>query len=127
MPYLSKMFCYRGDRKMSKNKKNILYVLISILIVFVFGLAFPTGYGLTREGLWCLGIFFAALVLWAGIAISWPSLIVLLLLGFLPSLGFQNVFLGPLCKATPDEMQVFLQKNGFFLNAISEIPDIYMR
>lgn len=40
---------------------------------------------------------------------------------------FQNVFLGPLCKATPDEMQVFLQKNGFFLNAISEIPDIYMR
>ncbi|MBI1700539.1 sodium:sulfate symporter [Lactobacillus crispatus] len=85
---------------MSKNKKNILYVLISILIVFVFGLAFPTGYGLTREGLWCLGIFFAALVLWAGIAISWPSLIVLLLLGFLPSLGFQNVFLGAFGNST---------------------------
>lgn len=40
---------------------------------------------------------------------------------------FQNIVLGPLCKATPDEMQVFLQKNGIFMNSISENSDIYMR
>lgn len=42
-------------------------------------------------------------------------------------LHFDYIFLGPLCKATVSEMQVFLQKNGISVNGISDISNIQMR
>lgn len=42
-------------------------------------------------------------------------------------LHFDYIFLGPLCKATVSEMQVFLQKNGISVNGISDISNIHMR
>lgn len=85
---------------MNKQKKTYISLLVSFLLVLVFGNLFSTGNGLTRQGLWALGIFIAALVMWTTISISWPSLIVLFLIGLLPSVGFQNAFIGTFGNST---------------------------
>lgn len=81
--------------------KNKTYrsLLISAIIMVVFGML-PATNGLTKEGTWTLGIFFAALTLWTTLGITWPSLLVLFTLGFLPSIGFTNLFVGAFGNST---------------------------
>lgn len=85
---------------MNKQKKTYLSLLISFLIVLLFGCVIPAANGVTKQGLWALGIFIAALVMWTTISISWPSLIVLFLIGLLPSVGYQQAFIGTFGNAT---------------------------
>lgn len=56
---------------MNKQKKTYLSLLISFLIVLIFGCVIPAANGVTKQGLWALGIFIAALVMWTTISISW--------------------------------------------------------
>lgn len=79
--------------------KTYRYLAISAIIAILFGFL-PVSNGLTRQGAWTLGIFFAALVLWTGLGITWPSLLVLFALGFLPAIGFPNLFLGAFGNST---------------------------
>lgn len=83
-----------------KKDRTNLWLIISAVVILIFGLCLPTGNGITEQGLWVAGIFLASLIMWAGISISWPSLITLLLLGLVPSLGFKNVFAGALGNPT---------------------------
>ncbi|RMC51891.1 SLC13 family permease [Lactobacillus sp. ESL0228] len=85
---------------MNKQKKTYLSLLISFLIILIFGKLLPASNGLTNEGLWTLGIFIAALIMWTTISISWPCLIVLFFLGLLPSVGYQNAFIGTFGNST---------------------------
>ncbi|WP_338212267.1 SLC13 family permease [Lactobacillus juensis] len=85
---------------MSKQKKDYLFLLVSFLIILIFGMLLPASNGLTPQGLWTLGIFVAALVMWTTISISWPSLIVLFLLGLIPSVGYQAAFTGTFGNST---------------------------
>lgn len=66
---------------------------ISLLIACIFLVAFyflPESVNLSHEALCAIGIFLASLTLWIGVSIDWPSLITILLVGFLPSYGFSK-------------------------------------
>ncbi|MBR2801773.1 MAG: anion permease [Erysipelotrichaceae bacterium] len=73
---------------MKKNDRQYLFLLAAAAILLLSYLM-PEG-GLSREAHLVLGIFFASLTMWITIAIDWPSLITLLLIGFLPTFGFSK-------------------------------------
>lgn len=79
--------------------KTYLYLIISALITIIIGM-FPATNGLTKQGTWTLGIFFAALILWTTLGITWPSILILFALGFLPAIGFTNLFIGAFGNST---------------------------
>lgn len=85
---------------MNKQKKTYISLLVSFLIIIIFGKMLVPSNGLTREGAWTIGIFIAALVMWTTISISWPSLIVLFLIGLLPSVGYPSAFAGAFGNST---------------------------
>lgn len=66
-------------------KKISLIIACLLLIAFYF---VPESENLSHEALCAIGIFLASLTLWIGVSIDWPSLITILLVGFLPSYGF---------------------------------------
>lgn len=84
---------------MNKNIKNNLFVLLALIVGGAFCFI-PAGNGLTSEGLAVIGIFFASLIMWITVSIDWPSLITILLLGFLPSFGFGETFKGAFGNTT---------------------------
>jgi sodium-dependent dicarboxylate transporter 2/3/5 len=84
---------------MTKSKKDTLWMLISLAAGFAVS-RIPAQAPLTQEGMCVLGIFLSSLMMWITISISWPSLITLLLLGFLPHLGFPAVFKGAFGNVT---------------------------
>lgn len=66
---------------------------ISLLIACLFILVFyfiPANENLSHEALCAIGIFLASLTMWIGVSIDWPSLITILLVGFLESYGFSK-------------------------------------
>jgi len=70
------------------------------LIVLLFSVILPVAEPMTKEGMAILGIFFASLFLWITVSIDWPSLITILMLGFLPSFGFSKVLSGTFGNST---------------------------
>lgn len=84
---------------MSKTTKTNLFLVLALAIGFAFRLL-PTSGSLTPDGLAVIGIFVASLLMWITISIDWPSLITLLLLGFLPVFGFGRTFSGAFGNTT---------------------------
>ena len=84
---------------MSKNTKSAIFLAVALVVGFAFRLITPSG-SMTAEGLAVLGIFFTSLIMWITISIDWPSMITLLLLGFLPSFGFSATFQGAFGNST---------------------------
>ncbi|MBR2991305.1 MAG: hypothetical protein IKF51_07600 [Solobacterium sp.] len=72
---------------------------IAALTLIIFALM-PASGALSHEALCVLGIFFFSLTMWIGVSIDWPSLITLLLIGFLPSYGFSKAFSGAFGNST---------------------------
>ena len=70
-------------------KKISLLLTLLFIIVFYF---LPASEILSHEALCVIGIFLASLTMWIGVSIDWPSLITILLIGFLPSFGFAKTF-----------------------------------
>ena len=75
---------------MTKNEKQFIFTIIAILIMLIFFLA-PAPANLSADGMKVLGIFIAILFLWITIGIGWPSLLCLLALALVPSLGMDYV------------------------------------
>ena len=82
---------------MNSVKKRTAMILAAVLLG-VFWMM-PAG-ALSHEALCVLGIFFFSLTMWIGVSIDWPSLITLLLIGFLPSYGFSKAFSGAFGNST---------------------------
>ncbi len=80
-----------------KKKNTAMIIAAAILILFTL---MPASGGLSHEALCVLGIFFFSLTMWIGVSIDWPSLITLLLIGFLPSYGFSKTFSGAFGNST---------------------------
>ena len=84
---------------MTKAGRDTLWMIVSLALGFLVS-RLPAQAPLTQEGLCVLGVFLASLLMWITISISWPSLITLLLLGFLPHFGFPAVFRGAFGNVT---------------------------
>lgn len=85
--------------KLTQNKKSNLFLIAAILVMFGFRLI-PGNDSLSAEGLAVLGIFFGSLLMWIGVSIDWPSMITILMLGFLPSFSFADTFKGAFGNTT---------------------------
>ncbi len=75
----------------NKNISKIIAMLIAVLVFCAF-LLIPESEGLSSEGLRVLGIFFASLCMWIGVAIDWPSLISIFLVALCTHYGFASTF-----------------------------------
>lgn len=73
-----------------KMSKKTVYIILGI--VFMLGFGYIPQNALSQEGMSVLGIFLGLLVLWLNVGIDWPSLLGILALGLLPSIGFNEVF-----------------------------------
>ena len=69
--------------------KKKISLIISCLFLVLFNFLPESNY-LSHEALCAVGIFLASLTMWIGVSIDWPSLITVLLVGFLPSYGFSK-------------------------------------
>lgn len=84
---------------MNSTMKKTIWFLIAMAIFAVFCFL-PAPAPMTPAGMKVIGIFFASLIMWITLSIDWPSLVTLLLLGFLPDFGFTKVFQGALGNST---------------------------
>ena len=71
----------------NKNVKDTVFLVLA-LAVMVGSRLMPGMWGLSKEAMGVLGVFFGSLIMWITISIDWPSMITLLALGFLPTFGF---------------------------------------
>lgn len=77
------------------NNKNISsrYFIIVLALLIIIGFNFiPAPEGLSNISMRVIGIFLGCLLLWFTISIDWPSLLCILLIGFLPINTFKQVF-----------------------------------
>lgn len=72
--------------------RNLLILLAFLIIIGVSFIKPPEG--LNTLSMRVLGIFLGCLLLWFTISIDWPSLLCILLIGFLPINTFKEVFSG---------------------------------
>jgi len=84
---------------MSKSTKDTMFLILSLVVGFAINQIPPSG-ALTKEGVSVLAVFTTSLLMWITISIDWPSMISLLLLGFLPSFGFPATFHGAFGNST---------------------------
>lgn len=71
--------------------KRALMILLAACMVLLFP-QLPVPEGLTPEGMQVIGIFLGCLVLWLTISVDWPSILCILLLGFVPGLDYKFIF-----------------------------------
>ncbi|AMC92846.1 hypothetical protein AOC36_02245 [Erysipelothrix larvae] len=72
--------------------KKLVWTGIAFLFLISCGL-FLNLEGLSQDAMWVVGIFGASLILWITQGIEWPSVFVLLILGLIPTLGFNSVLM----------------------------------
>ena len=86
-----------------KLKDNTIFriTIISICTLIAFcGRFIPSFGGLSQDAIGVLSIFVASIVLWLSIGIDWPSILCILALGFIDTLGFSNVLIKSFGNAT---------------------------
>lgn len=82
---------------MTQGKKYgvLQWILIIAAVIALFGTRIiPPPSGLSQSGLQIMGIMTGALILWVGLGVDWPSLLVLLALMTIPELGSNAVLAG---------------------------------
>jgi sodium-dependent dicarboxylate transporter 2/3/5 len=84
---------------MSKSTKDTLFLILALAVGFAINQIPPSG-ALTKEGVSVLAVFATSLMMWITISIDWPSMITILLLGFLPSFGFPATLRGAFGNST---------------------------
>jgi len=100
---------------MKEISKRYLVIGLSFLLMIVISLITPPA-TLTSEAMSVLGIFAGCLLLWLTIGIDWPSLLCIVLVGFLPSMNFKSVLSG----AFGGETFVFLLATFLCTYALSQ-------
>ena len=79
--------------------KKVIYTIISLIIVIGFRFM-PAPEGLSADAMQVVGVFIGVLILWITIGIDWPSLLCIAALGFVPSLGVNEVLRSSFGNAT---------------------------
>ena len=78
-----------------KKQKNSNYLVILIALIIIIGVGLlPAPEGLNPLSMRVIGIFLGCILLWFCVSIDWPSLLCILLIGFLPINTFKQVFAG---------------------------------
>lgn len=70
--------------------RELWKVLIAVLVILVFYIV-PPPEGLSRSGMWLLGIFICSVFLWITVGISWPSLLTLVMVAMLPEVSMDQL------------------------------------
>lgn len=102
---------------MNQNSKRWIIIGISLLLIIFIG-KIPAPENLSQEAMSVLGIFAGCLLLWLTISIDWPSIMCIILVGFLPSMNFKGVLSG----AFGGETFVFLLATFLCTYALSQTP-----
>ena len=100
----------------SISKRNI-YITIAFIFIFL-GRFIPIPEGMTAGGMNVFGIFIGCLLLWLTVAIDWPSLLCIAAIGFIPEIGFKNIFL----SSFGNETFIFLMCTFMCTYVLSETP-----
>lgn len=74
-------------------RKHYLTVCIALAFMFLFRFV-PAIPGLSASAMQVLGIFIGVLILWLKISISWPSVLLIVALGFVPELKYSTILSG---------------------------------
>lgn len=74
----------------NKNQKHYITIIISLLFIFCFRFV-PALPGLSASAMQVLGVFIGVLILWLRVSISWPSVLLIAALGFVPELKFSQI------------------------------------
>ena len=74
-----------------KERKEWLYLVLAVAVIVLSRVIGPVG-GLSADAVAVVGVFLGSLLLWITVSIDWPSLITLLALGLIPSVGFSKTF-----------------------------------
>ena len=91
----------RGVFNVTGNKsiKEWLFLFIAIAIMVMSRIIGPAA-GLSADAVAVIGVFLGSLLLWITVSIDWPSMITMLSLGFIPSIGFSKTFSGAFGNST---------------------------
>ncbi len=100
---------------MTKSEKEIIFTIIALFVIGIFFIA-PAPSGLSADGMKVLGIFIGILFLWITVGIGWPSLLCLITLAFVPSLGIKTT----LQNSFGNETFAFLLFTFMFTYAFSQ-------
>lgn len=82
-----------------KNVKDVVFLVLALTCIIGSRLM-PGMWGLSKEAMGVLGVFFGSLIMWIGVSIDWPSMVTLLALGFIPTFGFSKTFSGAFGNTT---------------------------
>lgn len=82
-----------------KERKEWLYLVLAVAVIVLSRVIGPVG-GLSADAVAVVGVFLGSLILWITVSIDWPSLITLLALGLIPSVGFSKTFSGAFGNST---------------------------
>ena len=82
-----------------KERKEWLYLVLAVAVIVLSRVIGPVG-GLSADAVAVVGVFLGSLLLWITVSIDWPSLITLLALGLIPSVGFSKTFSGAFGNST---------------------------
>lgn len=78
------------EKSLSKrNAKRMIWIIIALAFMFFFGYL-PAPEGLSQLGMRVLGIFIGCLILWITVATDWSSILCLVMLAFIPEVGYQT-------------------------------------
>ena len=83
----------------NKSIEEWLFLFIAIAIMVMSRVIGPVA-GLSADAVAVIGVFLGSLFLWITVSIDWPSMITLLALGFIPSVGFSKTFSGAFGNST---------------------------
>ena len=84
------------NTKLSKYFAPIFLVAGIILLTLIL----PVPAGLTRSGLYLLGVFLSTILLWMTVGVTWPSVFCILAMGFLPETTLNAVITGAIGNPT---------------------------
>lgn len=73
-----------------KKYQELWKALIAVLVILVFYLVPPLE-GLSKSGMWLLGIFIGSVFLWITVGISWPSLFTFAMVAMLPEVSMNQL------------------------------------
>lgn len=102
---------------MSKIMKRNIYIAIALLlIIFVRYIPAPTG--MNQSGMAVIGIFLGSLLLWLTVAIDWPSILCIFLIGLIPEIGFKSIY----ASSYGNETFIFLMTTFLCTHVLAETP-----
>lgn len=97
-------------------KRNIC---IGLALLFMLCIRYiPAPIGMNQSGMTVIGIFLGSLLLWLTVAIDWPSILCLFLIGLIPEIGFKTIY----ASSFGNETFIFLMSTFLCTYVLAETP-----